>query len=272
MRSYTNAATIIDERVRRHRGPRRAVLGLGPGARAPTTPPRGSTRAWRSRAAAGRRSGAGEQAHGAHGGELEGGRPREDPTLQHPRCVFQLLRRHFRRYTPEMVERTCGVPQRRVPEEVAEALCENSGRERTSAFCYSVGLDPAHGRRPVHPHGRDHPAAARQHRAPGRGDPRAARARVDPGLDRHPHALQHPAGLPADAARGTHATLADYVEHNTAAHRLLGPRGRVPDQPAEGVVGRRRHRGQRLLLRLPAAHHRRPLDLSHDDRACATAR
>ncbi len=28
-----------------------------------------------------------------------------DETLQHPRCVFQILRRHFSRYTPEMVER-----------------------------------------------------------------------------------------------------------------------------------------------------------------------
>jgi formate dehydrogenase major subunit len=81
----------------------------------------------------------GEQAHGAHGGELEGGEPpHEDPSLQDPRCVFQLLKRHYRRYTPEMVERVCGVP-RETFLEVAEALCENSGRERTSAFAYAVG-------------------------------------------------------------------------------------------------------------------------------------
>jgi formate dehydrogenase major subunit len=81
----------------------------------------------------------GERAHGAHGGELREGRaPEEDETLQHPRCVFQLLRRHYRRYTPEMVEEICGVP-RETFLEVAEALCRNSGRERTSAFCYAVG-------------------------------------------------------------------------------------------------------------------------------------
>src|SRR5581483_7594156 len=34
--------------------------------------------------------------------------PRTDPTLQDPRCVFQIVRRHFARYTPEMVERVCG--------------------------------------------------------------------------------------------------------------------------------------------------------------------
>ena len=51
---------------------------------------------------------------------------------------MQVLRKHFRRYTPEMVERVCGV-SRDAFIEVAEALCENSGRERTSAFVYSVG-------------------------------------------------------------------------------------------------------------------------------------
>ena len=39
--------------------------------------------------------------------------PRTDPTLQDPRCVFQILRRHYARYTPEMVEKVCGTPARR---------------------------------------------------------------------------------------------------------------------------------------------------------------
>jgi formate dehydrogenase major subunit len=63
---------------------------------------------------------------------------KSDPTLQHPRCVLQIVKRHYARYTPEMVEETCGIP----PElflKVAEALCKNSGRERTGAFVYSVG-------------------------------------------------------------------------------------------------------------------------------------
>jgi len=61
-----------------------------------------------------------------------------DETLQDPRCVFQITRRHFSRYTPEMVEETCGIPKGLFLQ-VAEALCESSGRERTSAFVYSVG-------------------------------------------------------------------------------------------------------------------------------------
>jgi formate dehydrogenase major subunit len=64
--------------------------------------------------------------------------PERDETLQHPRCVFQLLRRHFRRYTPELVEQACGVPAGQFLR-VAELLCENSGRERTTSFAYAVG-------------------------------------------------------------------------------------------------------------------------------------
>ncbi|MBX6762932.1 MAG: molybdopterin-dependent oxidoreductase [Rubrobacteraceae bacterium] len=82
----------------------------------------------------------GEQAHYAQAGELgvEGEPPELDPTLEHPRCVFQILKKHFSRYTPEKVEEICGCPKERFLE-VAETLCENSGRERTSAFCYAVG-------------------------------------------------------------------------------------------------------------------------------------
>jgi formate dehydrogenase major subunit len=34
-----------------------------------------------------------------------------DKTLQNPRCVFQLLKKHVERYTPEMVEKICGTPR-----------------------------------------------------------------------------------------------------------------------------------------------------------------
>jgi formate dehydrogenase major subunit len=68
----------------------------------------------------------------------QGEPPEEDPTLEHPRCVYQLLRKHFRRYTPELVAEICGCrPADLVA--VAEYLCANSGRERTSAVVYSLG-------------------------------------------------------------------------------------------------------------------------------------
>jgi formate dehydrogenase major subunit len=81
----------------------------------------------------------GDQAHGAHGMELEQGEPPEvDPELEHPMCVFQVLKRHYARYTPEEVERICGVPRERFLA-VADALVRNSGPERTSAIAYAVG-------------------------------------------------------------------------------------------------------------------------------------
>jgi formate dehydrogenase major subunit len=92
-------------------------------------------------AAAGiRKTAAGGEMTGAGGGSgLEHPeKKRRDPTLEHPRCVFQLLKRHFSRYTPEMVEQICGVP-RELFLRVAQTLCDNSGPERTGAFCYAVG-------------------------------------------------------------------------------------------------------------------------------------
>ncbi|NYI91932.1 formate dehydrogenase major subunit [Amycolatopsis endophytica] len=78
--------------------------------------------------------------HGSGGPPLEGGADEiaADPSLEHPRCVFQILKRHFARYTPEMVERVCGVP-RELFDEVCRAWTANSGRERTAALVYSVG-------------------------------------------------------------------------------------------------------------------------------------
>jgi formate dehydrogenase major subunit len=71
--------------------------------------------------------------------KLERGEPPEaDWDLEHPRCVFQVTKRHFARYTPELVERVCGVPRAKFLQ-VADWLCENSGRERTGAVCYAVG-------------------------------------------------------------------------------------------------------------------------------------
>ncbi len=62
----------------------------------------------------------------------------KDETLQHPRCVFQLLKKHFARYTPEMVERCCGVSQESFLH-IAETYCSASGPEKTGSICYAVG-------------------------------------------------------------------------------------------------------------------------------------
>ncbi len=66
------------------------------------------------------------------------GRPKTDPTLQDPQTVFQILKRHYARYTPAMIERVTGCPQATFTK-VAETLLQNSGRDKTSNITYAVG-------------------------------------------------------------------------------------------------------------------------------------
>ena len=67
------------------------------------------------------------------------GNPKRDLTLKDPHSVFQLLRRQYSRYTPEMVERVCGIPRAKF-EEVAQLFCGNSGPEKTGSITYALNL------------------------------------------------------------------------------------------------------------------------------------
>ncbi|MST34060.1 molybdopterin-dependent oxidoreductase, partial [Acidimicrobiaceae bacterium USS-CC1] len=77
------------------------------------------------------------ETHGSGGAGMRGD-PERDPTLQHPRCVLNIVRRHFARYTPAMVEEVCGIPEDLFAK-VCETVVANSGRDRTTAFAYAVG-------------------------------------------------------------------------------------------------------------------------------------
>src|SRR3954466_15310992 len=142
VKHYTNAPVIIDERFKDTEDLDGFFSGFDPDSRVYDTStwhysglPVQETAGERSKGAT-----KGEQSgHGAQAGNfLHGEPPEEDPTLRHPRCVFQLLKKHYRRYTPELVSQICGCTKEQFLE-VAESLCENSGRERTSAIVYSVG-------------------------------------------------------------------------------------------------------------------------------------
>ena len=76
--------------------------------------------------------------HGSGGPSLEHARVVRDETLTDPRTVFQILKRHYSRYTPQMVQDVCGIPPEQF-HEIARALTDNSGRERTSTFAYALG-------------------------------------------------------------------------------------------------------------------------------------
>ena len=78
-----------------------------------------------------------EQA-GSGGPPLQQGVVLRDETLQDPRAVFQILKRHYARYTPEMVEELCGIGRADF-DHLADAVTENSGRERTTCWAYATG-------------------------------------------------------------------------------------------------------------------------------------
>jgi formate dehydrogenase major subunit len=61
-----------------------------------------------------------------------------DETMQNPRCVFQLLKQHVSRYTPEMVEKICGVPKETFLK-VADVVTSTGTAERAGTIMYALG-------------------------------------------------------------------------------------------------------------------------------------
>src|SRR5499427_4415799 len=61
-----------------------------------------------------------------------------DETLQNPRCVFQLLKKHVDRYTPEMVEKICGTPKAQFLK-VAEVVTSTGTANRVGTIMYALG-------------------------------------------------------------------------------------------------------------------------------------
>ena len=68
----------------------------------------------------------------------ENGFAKRDDTLSDPRCVWNLLKAHVSRYTPEVVENICGTPQADFLK-VCEALASTSAANRTATFLYALG-------------------------------------------------------------------------------------------------------------------------------------
>jgi len=61
-----------------------------------------------------------------------------DPTLENPRCVFQLLKKHYSRYTPDMVEKVCGTPKAQFLK-VAEMISTTATKDRVMTIMYALG-------------------------------------------------------------------------------------------------------------------------------------
>ena len=150
-----------ERRLPRHRRPRRAVQRLGRRDAVRTTRRRGRTKASTSRPPRASARSSPTEPDSARGTAAR--RVHFDPTLEHPRCVFQVVKRHFSRYTPEMVEEVCGVPRELFLAGRRGAVRQLGPRSHVRVLLRGR-LDAAHDRRAVHPHRVDRPAAARQHR------------------------------------------------------------------------------------------------------------
>jgi formate dehydrogenase major subunit len=61
-----------------------------------------------------------------------------DTTLQHPRCVYNLLKEHVAQYTPELVERICGTPKEKFLT-VAKMISETSSPDKVMTSMYALG-------------------------------------------------------------------------------------------------------------------------------------
>ena len=100
-----------------------------------------------------------------------------DLTLQHPRCVFQLLKQQYSRYTPEMVERITGIPKDQFIKAVDlfTSIRKDGDMKKGGDHHLRRRLDPAHLRHANHSHRGDDSASARQCRQRRRRRERPAR-------------------------------------------------------------------------------------------------
>lgn len=68
----------------------------------------------------------------------EDGFAKTDETLTHPRCVWQMLKKHVSAYTPEFVERICGTPKEKFLK-ICEMIAECSTPTKTMTSMYALG-------------------------------------------------------------------------------------------------------------------------------------
>ena len=214
---------------------------------------------------------AGRSASTAGAGHARPAPPQRDPTLQDPRCVFQILKRHYARYTPEMVEQICGIPRETFLRGRRDARRRTPGRERTTAFCYAVGWTQ-------HTTGVQMIRAARSSSscsATSAGPAAASwRCAATPRSRARPTSRRSTTSCPATCrCRARARSTRRSTTTSTAGRRRRGwwsNFAEVHRQPAQGLVRRRGDAGERLRLRLRCR--RSPATTRTSRRCCAMMR
>jgi len=67
-----------------------------------------------------------------------GGVIKKDMSLQDPNCVFQLLKKHYSRYTPELVSRICGTPKEKLLE-IYKEYASTGKPDKAGVELYAMG-------------------------------------------------------------------------------------------------------------------------------------
>ncbi len=78
------------------------------------------------------------KAKDAAGNEIEVSVPKQAASLDDPNTVFAILKKHYARYTPEMIARVCGTPQDKFLE-VAKAFCATGAPDKSGTILYAMG-------------------------------------------------------------------------------------------------------------------------------------
>jgi len=66
------------------------------------------------------------------------GNPKKDPTLKHSRCVFQLLKKHFSRYTVDKVSQVTGIPKEKILE-IYKVYAATGKPDKSGTVMYAMG-------------------------------------------------------------------------------------------------------------------------------------
>ncbi|MGZ8255250.1 MAG: molybdopterin-dependent oxidoreductase, partial [Burkholderiaceae bacterium] len=142
-----------------------------------------------------------------------------DETLQHPRCVWQLLKAHYERYTPEVVNKICGTPKEQFLK-VCEEIAATASAGKVMTIMYALGwTQHSHGSQNIRTMAMIQLMLGNIGRAGGGVNALRGHTNVQGATDMNPFGANLPGYLAAP--NESHATLESFLEKTTP--RALRP-------------------------------------------------
>jgi formate dehydrogenase major subunit len=178
------------------------------------------------------------------------GNPLRDESLKNPHCVFQVMKRHYARYTLEKISRIAGCPQDKL--EAAYKLYASTGApNKTGTILYAMGqTQHTVGSQNVRALSMVQLLLGNLGRQGGGVNALRGESNVQGSTDQGvlAHLVTGYVGIPRAAEN---PTLAAYMKRDPQ-DELLGKQTEISGQHAQGLVGRPRYAGKSICLRLSA--------------------